>query len=133
VDAASEQQRAAARFQVDELTPTKKCLQAIESSVDELLVTTAGLTRSMEALLQHKQIDPIMILLNTMGRDLRNLHSQNRVQNRKISDSPQNLQSPAKSRKILCFSQVTQNLQIFRKIYDFFAKFDFIVSSLSSL
>ena len=56
-------------------------------------------------------------------RDLRNLHLQNRMQNRKIEGLPQNLRSPAKCRKILRFQQISQNLRFLCEICDIFAKF----------
>ena len=52
--------------ELDESTSTKKPLQAIDSSADELLIATAGMIRSMETRLQHKQIDSMMLLLGTM-------------------------------------------------------------------
>ena len=57
-----------------------------------------------------------------MSRDLRNSRSQNRVQNRKILDPPQNLRSSAKYCKISSIPQVAQNFELCCKICRFFAE-----------
>ena len=64
-------------------------------------------------------------------RDLRNLHLQNRMQNRKISDLLQNLRPPAKCRKILRFKQIPQNLRFLCEICDIFTKFPVFAQFLS--
>ena len=61
--------------QLDESSPTKKRLQSIESAAEDLLIATAGSARAMEALLQEKHTNSVIILLGTMGHDCRRIVS----------------------------------------------------------
>ena len=85
------------------ISANKKQLQTIDSSADELLITTAGMTRSMKTLLQHKQIDSMMLLLGrvgTMGHDCWLLVNTVKEASRALERGVE-LQIRAKNRSIL--------------------------------